>query len=336
MAPRVAVVGVGRHGSRIAAALVEDGFTLVGAADPSLAGRRLDEVIGTACGDLVIVPDAASLADAVDAQVAIVTAPVGLGGLREIAFALFDAGMNVLTIQPDAFDPPKEWGEEVDARARARGVSFLATGVQDVWWVHLPAVAAGSVRALRKVRVDDLVDVGELWAGLGGMIGLGRPAEEFPQIRDEVLLAKSPVLGGALRVLARRLHLTPGGSRHTVEPVVASRPMPWATGKTVVEPGQLAGYVETTELSTLEGVEFTGTIRTALLGPDEVAYDRVELHGDPVVRLVISPFPGDRVTDVVPIARVRDLIDAPAGLHTAATMPPASYRPRAGSSEQAE
>lgn len=328
MNPRVILVGVGLHGSRMAHTLLDQGGELVGAADPAPAGQTLREFLGRdgPFGDAVISADGGELAAEVKPDVAIVVVPVQLDGLKELVFPLFEQGVNVLTIQPDAFDPPEEWAAEIDERARANGVSFLSTGVQDVWWVHMPAVAAGSITALTRVDVDHVTDGDTLSVGVARMLGFGQPESAFAKIREEMLGQEQPVLGGPLRVLARRLGLTPGPAKRTLEPIIAEAPIEWKTAGETVAAGDMRGFSEAVDIETEEGVHFYGAITAEILPDGDLPYDRVQLTGDPVIRLEHKPFPGQRVTDLVPVARVRDIVDAPAGFHTAATMPPASYK----------
>lgn len=333
MSARVAIVGLGLHGRRIAETLLDQGHALAGIADPAHAGAMAREILDRPdAPDVSIVDDVRLLAGAATADIAIVTAPVDLDGLADLAGPLLDAGTDVLTIHPDAFDPPSDWAARIDRRARSGGASFASTGVQDVWWVHVPAAAAGATLDLERVEFEHATDLDTLSVGLGELFGIGQPAAAFTRILNEVLLGEASVLGGPMRVLARRLGLHPHDPKRTIEPLTATEPMRWTTGNRDVRPGQLIGFIETVRVDTEEAVSLTGSLRTALLAPGEVPTDRVVLHGDPVLRLEHRPFPGARITDVVPVARIQDIRDAAPGLHTAATLPPATYRhrPRAG------
>jgi hypothetical protein len=326
---RVAIIGLGLHGARIACVLLDDGHDLIGAADPSLAGRPLSAVV-----DHPRAPSSAVLAEAADllrerprADVAIVAAGVDLAELKRICGPLLRAGVNVLTINEQAFDPDDAWAAAIDEHARAGRASFLATGVQDAWWVHVPAVAASSVRALRRVVIDSDVDIASLSIGYGELFGVGQPRERFLAVR-EALSSDETVLGGPLRVLARRLGLQPGRVEARFEPCLAERACPWPAAGVDVPTGTLLGYAEHTVVPTVEGVVLEGTFTTVLMEPGRSSRDRVTLEGDPVLHLEHRPFPGDRITDIVPAARVEDIRLASPGFHTAGTLPPPRYRHR--------
>lgn len=327
MSVRVGIIGLGLHGRGIAESIVNQGAHLSGGADPAHVGQPLTEVLNDVRAPATaVVADSSELLADDRPDVVIITAPVNLDGLGALSLPFLDAGVDVLTIHPDAFDPPQAWGTLIDQRAQKGGASFLSTGVQDVWWVHVPAVAAASTTALRRVEFAHVTDMNTLSLGLGQLFGVGKDESEFAQIREEVLLGEASVLGGPMRVLARRLGLTPGDAQRRYDPLLATQPTAWSTGDAEIETGKLIGFLATVRVETLEGVDFEGTLRTALLEPGELPSDNVTLHGDPVISLEHRPFPGARITNIVPMARVNDLVAAPPGLHTAASLPPASYR----------
>ena len=330
---RAVVVGMGLHGIGLSALLLERGGQIAGASDPRLAGRPLGEVLARRddqqLSGLEVVAGVEELLGRVDgANLALIAAPVEIEELQVMTLQCFSAGMNVLTIHEDAFDPPAEWARLIDAQARAHGVSFLATGVQDVWWVHLPAVAAGSMAALTAVRARHAIDLEQASRGYGELLSLGEDPAVFAQIRDQFLLAGSSILGAPLRVLARYLGLTPAEIEREIEPVLASRALRWRLGERDIAPGTLAGFSEKATFETAEGVSFSGTFYFCLTDPDQ-PYDELVLEGDPTLRIEHRPFPGDRITDTIPIARIPDLIAAPPGLHSVTDFPPARYRHRA-------
>src|SRR5206468_1097742 len=190
---RVAVIGVGLHGQGIAKALLDQGGLLTGASDPAHAGRLLSDVLGhPQAPATAIVADGVELLGKDQPDVVIITAPVDLEGLGKMSLPFLDAGVNVLTIHPDAFDPPEAWGALID---------------------------------------------------------------------------EASVLGGPMRVLARKLGLTPGEPERECLPLLAKQPMAWKTGQIEVQPGHLIGFVETIRVDTEEGVEFSGEMRLTLLGP---------------------------------------------------------------------
>lgn len=328
MGNRIALVGLGLYGGRIANLAIDQGHELVAVADPAFAGTSIAEALDRPGIEGVVLADAADIPASANVEVALIAAHVNLDVTAAIADALFANGIDVLTINSDAFDPPTEWAAMVDASAKAAGKSFLATGVQDVWWVHVPAAAAGSMARLDAVATTHIVDMETLSVGMGEAFGLGQDPAAFAAIRDEMLLAEEPVLGGPLRVLARRLGLTPSPAVRTFEPAVAAEVTRWASADREIDAGCMIGFTEHVVVETTEGVELRGSISVRLLAPGEEHGDRTILTGDPDLVLDHTPFPGDRITDVVPVNRIPDIITAAPGFHTAATMPAASYRPR--------
>jgi len=313
--------------------LTERGGQVVGLVDPSLAGRPVAGLLDptanvaeeTGGGGAVVAASLDDLPAGTDAQFALIAAPVDPAELEAMVCGCLQRRINVITIHEDAFDPPPEFAAAVDACARTHGVSFLATGVQDVWWVHLPAVAASSMSTLRAVRARHAIDLEQASRGYGELLALGGDPAVFPGIRDGFLSAGSSILGAPLRVLAQLLGLTPGEISRTIEPVVAATATRWRLGERDIAPGTLAGFTEIASFTTEEGVDFTGTFHFCLTDPEE-PYDELLLEGDPELRLEHRPFPGDRLTDTIPIARIPDVIAASPGLHSVAAFAPPRYR----------
>lgn len=324
-AARIVIVGAGLHGGRIGRLLADRGESVVGAVDPARAGERVRDVLAHEdAADAAVLADVADLANGI-ADLAIVTATVDLATLADVATTLFARGLDVVTIHSDAFDPPADWAARIDAAAKKHGRSFLATGVQDHWWVHMPAVAAGSMSSIERIELTHHVDLDTLSVGAGLTFGVGETLERFERVR-ETLLLEAPVMGAPMRVLARRLGLTPGEPVRSLEPLVAVAAMPWPTGGTTVEQGTMIGFEEVVTLSTAEGIDLHGILRTALQTVSEQPFDRVRLVGDPTLVLEHSPFPGDRITDVVPVNRIHDVRSAAAGFYTVADLGPATFR----------
>ncbi|MET9971123.1 hypothetical protein ABZZ80_35800, partial [Streptomyces sp. NPDC006356] len=298
-----------------------------GCGGPDAGREGRDRVLDRpSAGTAEIVADVADLPDQVDGDVAMLTAPLDESELAEVSVALMARGLNVLTVHPEAFDPTDDFAGPVDEAAKRYGVSFLATGVQDTWWVHMPAVAAGSMARLDTVRFEHSMDFNTVSKGVGASLGVGRPVEEA----EELYRGVPSELGGPMRVLARRLGLTPGEVSFGLEPVTAEHPREWTAGGEVIAPGLVVGVAEHVRMDTEEGVEFHGTMLTVVMPEDMHSCDLVVLEGDPTLRLEHRPFPGEGITYAVPVSRITDIREAAPGLHTAATLAPAAYRGRRG------
>ncbi|WP_193314622.1 hypothetical protein [Georgenia ruanii] len=327
---RVAIVGMGHHGTGIAELVLEAGDALVGVVD-------VGDKVGRPVSSLVTAerapdePVRGSLEELVEAagggiDLAILSAAVDVDVVLDQAGFLLDRGINVLTLHQDLFEPADGWSADLDRRGRATGASMLATGVQDTWWVHLPNVAAGSTRDLRSVTVTSCVDVNTLSEAVGREhVGVGQNEAEFADFAA-AMESYPPVLGAPLREAARRMGLAPLEATRTIAPITADHPVRWASADRQLAAGTVIGLQETVRFQTDRGIAFEGALRTVILEGKEVPADALDLDGDPALHLEFRPFPGEFITNTAVLNRIPDVVAAPGGLLSAADLPAARYR----------
>jgi 2,4-diaminopentanoate dehydrogenase len=316
---RVCMIGTGFHGRRVARLVSELGGEVVAAVS---AGDEIGRTIESAPIGAEVSAELDRVDSAVDVAIVIVPGPASLE--EQLAGPCLDRGVNLLTLSPEAFHPPPDWAERMDRRAKEGGASMLATGVQDLWWVHIPAAAASMVTNLSGIALHCVVNIGELSAGVAFAIEVGGEPRRFPAVRER-LSAGAPILGGALAALGRRLDLGGGKFEANLEPVLAEQALRHAAAGVDVAPGTLAGVVERTHLTTESGVVLEGELVSRLLPDGESACETILVRSDPALRLVHAPFPGTRVTDVAAVARLPDVVAAPPGLLDVARLPPPSH-----------
>lgn len=322
----IGIVGLGLHGQGIAELAAQQGFLLRGAVDVGeKVGRPMRNFVSLAPLDALVHDSIDALID-LGVDLLVLTAAVPVETLLEQANRALARGVNVLTIHSDVFAYDAQWADALDRMARAHGASFLSTGVQDTWWVQMPALAAGSTVNLRAIELHHVVDVNSLSAEVGRMIGVGLTPAKFAEQFAGADPEERPVLGDPLREAARKLGLTvPSEVETTMEPVVADAEVAWTSAGRTLTAGEVIGSVELTAFTTAEGVRFSSSLRTVVLDAGTRPSDEVVIDADPALRLVHSPFPGDQITNVAAVNRIRDVIEAEPGVLSAATLPPARY-----------
>ncbi|HWH26802.1 MAG TPA: hypothetical protein VNT53_09180 [Pseudolysinimonas sp.] len=325
---RIATVGLGQQGQGIARLLEEAGYQLVGGVDiGDKVGKKISDFANGVTGEATVYGSVTELISAVDdLDVIVLAAAISLEITVGQAREAFEAGINVLTLQPDLFEPTPDWADELQAIGEKTGASLLATGVQDPWWVQMPSVAAASTVNIRSVQVEHLIDLESIAAGIMTSIGVNVPASEFGPYQEGIE-ALPPILGGPLRLAAVAMGMVPGEVSAQIVPYVAESDVRWNSGDTVIPAGNITGYEEVTTFTTDAGVEFRGFLRLRPLVGDEVPSDELTIDGDPSLHLRNAPFPGQQVTNIALVARIPDIIAAPGGVHSPADLGPARYRP---------
>lgn len=323
---RLVVVGLGSQGAGIADEVVRLGHELVGAVDIApKAGRSIREFT-TASGmpELLVSGDLEATLRSTAPDLVILAPALALEPILEMAGVALDLGINVLTLQQDAFTRDDRWALPLDARARAGGASFMATGLQDIWWVQLPALVAASSLDITRVRVSSEISLEQLSAGIGEEIGIGLSPEEFAGFA--IATADYPsVLGAPMVEAARRMGLRAGPVSKRTEPTFGEGPYEWRAGELTIPAGRSVGFVETVGFHTDQGIVFEGTVAVQPKEPEE-ARDELHIDGRPDLHVILPRFPGHDITNTSLIARIPDVITAAPGVCFAAEMPPPRHQ----------
>jgi 4-hydroxy-tetrahydrodipicolinate reductase len=315
------IMGLGPIGRAIArAALETPEIYLVGAVDPALAGRRLDEVLGTGPVLTIVSEPRKAFAAARGGVVLHATGSSFERVAPELEEAV-EAGLSVVSTCEELAWPWlrfEERAERLAALAEAREVAVLGVGVNPGFALdRLPAFLSHVTGPVRHIRATRVQDVALRREALRRKVGVGMDPDAFDAAneRDEVGhvgLAESAALAAA------------GCGFEVDEVEVETAPMlaeEDIDGPAPVRKGQVAGvhqvargFVDETERVRLELV--------IAVGADDPR-DEVELDARPPVRILVrGGFPGDDATawavvHAVPAVLERhgllSVLDLPAG-----------------------
>lgn len=329
------VIGLGHHGRSIARLAHEAGISVVAGVDPVAAGEPLGSVLGD---DAVSAPILASHAELpselVDrADVVVVAARLEMQEAVDLIAGYLRGGTNVVTIIEQLFDPSSlEVAQlaQLEDAAAAGGVSYLATGAQDVMWLGLVALATGGVRNLREVRITQRLGVdGYPVPFVQGEVGAGIRPEDFGPISAAALELPS-VLGSVLPVLARGLGLAQLGFVRTYDPVLVDAPLQSASLGREIPVGESIGCLDRSVLTTAEGVTLTAELETTARQPGG-ANDVFEavIDAEPGITLTHIMDPGPACVDATVVNRLRQVVEADPGVLTPLELPLVVHRAQA-------
>jgi 4-hydroxy-tetrahydrodipicolinate reductase len=181
----VALCGLGPIGIEAGKALAaRTDVELVAAADldPSYGGRMLDALVTGAPAGIPIDPSLAS-ALARDVHVVVLTTSSRVGQVAADVRTAIDHGSHVVSTCEELAAPAPldtELWRELDARARAKGVTVLGTGVNPGFVMdRLVLSLAGACVTVSKVTVERVVDAARRRGPLRRKVGEGLTVEEF-------------------------------------------------------------------------------------------------------------------------------------------------------------
>lgn len=314
----VAQYGIGPIGAEIARLLLtKPWIKVVGAVDidPAKIGRDLGEVIGLDRKVGVLVT--AQLEGTPD----VVCHSTG-SRLREVCAQLrelLERGANVVsTCEELSFPLDAEVRAELQQVARTKGVALLGTGVNPGFVMDkLPLTITSVCQEIRSVEIIRIQNASTRREPLQRKVGAGMTVAQFRAAVDTGKI-KHMGLKESLLMVASGLgvELT-DVSDETIDPIVADREI--VTQYLKVARGQVAGVHQT--------IYGKGTIDLSLelrmyVGAEDVAADRVIVHGVPDVELVVKGgIHGDRATAAMVVNSIPRIVTARHGVLTMDDIP---------------
>ncbi|MCH8064198.1 MAG: dihydrodipicolinate reductase [Chloroflexi bacterium] len=319
---RAVLFGIGPIGAGIGRlAAQREEIELAGAIDsaPDKAGRRLYDVLEldppAGKPNPVIEADAAAALASAKPDVVLHATSSYLVDTAPQLIACAQAGANVVSTCEELSYPwlrHPELAKQLDAEAKANGVTLLGTGINPGFVMDTLAVTLGGVcQTIERIRLTRIVDVGTRRPQLQRKVGVGLSAEEF---REKAAAGRFGHVGlkESCWLIAAALGWRFDEITETLEPVAGPD-------------GAVAG-----QLQTVRGVVDGRTVIEAVVQMSidaERPRDEIEIEGTPSVRMVLEGgVPGDQATPSVIVNAVPGVIAHSGGLATMLDLPPAAGR----------
>ena len=307
----------GRRGARVVAACSRN---------PALVGADVGVLAtGEAIGVTVTDRDAAL---ATPADVLLIATTSFIAEVADDIAAGVDAGLNVMCTAEEmgfawAIDP--DFSADVDARARAAGVTVMGAGANPGYIYEVLGLAlTGAACRVDRIEVRRVVDLSRFSATVQRRLGLGFEPDEHA-----AGVAAGRIYGHigyphTMRTFARRFGRTVERFTETIDPIPAPKVID--TVAVPIAPGQSAGFEQVTSGYTGDGDEpwfratFLGHVDLASI--DLAPEDSYNVIGEPNLHAVVRPGFNPQTTTMAALANLLPhVVAAPAGLISVTDLP---------------
>ena len=323
---RVVSFGLGPIGLAAARlALQKTTVQLVGAIDidPAKTGKDLGDLLelGRKTG-VVVEADAAAALRRLQPDVMLHCTSSFMPMVKDQLLLAASCGVDVVSSTEELLVPEFQHptlAKELDAAAKAAGVSFLGTGVNPGYAMDFLAVIASAVTFdVQSVKCTRVVDAGTRRLPLQKKVGAGLTKDEWKQ---QMATGKFGHIGmrESVALLARALEFKLDKIEQTVEPVIAAEDhkTPFLT----VKEGQVAGIRN-------HGYGLVG--KRQVLHLDLSMYvgapdprDEIVLESTPPIHLkFLGGIAGDQATAAILVNNLHGVVAAPPGLRTVLDVAP--------------
>lgn len=320
--PRIVIYGMGQFGQMVARFAVQKGWPIVAAfnrAGPKV-GQDVGRLAALDCDTSVVVQDCET-ADYgnTDADIALVTHRDLLKDNMEAYRRLIGAGLNVLCHGVQSYYPAchdTALAQEIDAMARARGVTFTGGGIWDMSRIWSGILTAGPCTEITSIDMTSLSDAEAQTHSLQQMkqFAIGEPVGRFHEKgfdRSVIAHAFKSVPEMVLRALGYEVT----GTTSVVEPVVFDEPVASrrAPGGHFAA-GLCMGIRLRSKTTTRQGVTGTATVDSRIIRPGEIEAMVWSVEGKPRTRTQVERLDSAHATASSLFNRIPDVIAARPGI----------------------
>ncbi|MDX9800469.1 MAG: dihydrodipicolinate reductase [Spirochaetia bacterium] len=308
--------------------LIEHGAEIVGAIDqnPDLVGKDIGEIanLGYRTG-LTVSKNAEQVLSSTDADIVILTTMSYIKEVLPSILLCVENGMNVLTLADEAIYP---WNTstaettEISRLAKENGVTVSGTGVQDIFWIGMPALAAAGMNKINHIQGTISYNVEDY-----GVEGIDFSASDlsFIEARDSGAYCWNSGYNSC-EALAAQLHLTISSISQKTIPIKLKEDMTSMVKSIDYKKGDTIGMSLITNIETQEGVTMEVENIAKIFAPGEVDLCKWTLKGDPTTVFSVEKPDTIGLTCGTIVNRIPDIINAEPGYITSEKICGPKYR----------
>jgi 4-hydroxy-tetrahydrodipicolinate reductase len=320
--PRIVIYGMGQFGRMVAGFAAQKGWPVVAAFNR--AGPKVGMDVGRLAGldrDLgVVVQDCEAAGYAgLAADIGVVTHRDLLKDNMDAYRRLMGAGLNVVCHGVQSYYPAchdKKLADEIDALARANGVTFTGSGIWDMSRIWSGILTAGPCTEITSISITSLSDAEAQTHSLEQMkqFAISEPVERFYEKGiDKGVIAHAFKSVPEMVLIALGYDVT--GTTSVVEPVVFDERVPSRHApEGFFEPGLCMGIRMRSTTTTRQGVTGTALVDSRIIRPGETEAMYWSIEGKPRTRTHVERLDSAHATAGNLFNRIPDVIAARPGI----------------------
>lgn len=309
----------------------EHGAQIVGAIDvnPDVVGMDagtyagLDMELGVKISD-----DAEKILDDSAPDIAILELFSTMEDIEPMVIACAERGISVITTCEEATFPwttSSAITNRIDAIAQECGATVVGAGMEDIFWIHLPALMAAGMDTVNRIEGAVSYNVEDYGLALAKAHGVGLTPDEFEKTLahpDEVVAS---YVWNSNEALAQKLGLTISEMIQENVAYVAEKDTYSDTMGETIPAGKVIGMNTRVTTKTYQGVEIVTSQIGKVYDKNDGDLCKWDLFGEPDTHVEVEKPATVEHTCATIVNRIPSVLAAPAGYHTVDELEPLEH-----------